>query len=370
MLAKRRRFRLISVVAALFMVLTASASAYASNEKLIFASAKEMLLYQIRNAAPADMTLSTSTITLAVEELKGEALAELAPLEGASLTVTSTSDLKKRLLQLGVSTVWQGKSMAGGVYVGEKSLVVDAAEFQPILAPLIGPMAGRDLPPLPKYLVVDVPEVTDSLAEMWQIVDQSTAQSAELYQSKSVRELTAMVVEAIPDQYIRRSGVNGVTIAFNHDGLVDIARSMVSYGYDHQTEVADVVAALAAEHPELQVGDPAEIRAGILKSFASTTKEQALAEVKRALLTDSLVRIGYTRLTMTKELFGPVTFKLSGSVTVADNTGSMTLRYTVDSTTGTPVTVTFPQLDDFNSMGIEQWLFQSLGDPFADLQRR
>jgi hypothetical protein len=348
---KKRRKALWITAAAVVVVIGGGGTALASTMDA-FASGKTLMLDAIANQPVTSdsqaswvQTWHIKLTDLSAPNLPAAPAALLATLNNAAIDLNIQFSPKDKKAELDFNTQYQSVTHQGKVWVSSDSAVVSAADYQSLLAPVLGQGIK-----IPQYLVSDSSQAK-AITDFWTQLSQNR-QKLTKDQWKAVQNVEKLMVTAIPDQYIHRKGLTGVELQFDQNGLSDILTAQVKNVYSHKQEFADAVSQLASLSSNLPAGTNAStIQQNLLNGLNQTPEEAVLAGIS-TVLNAGVISTDPMTISLTKSLFGShVTEDISGGIAVKDPQNNLTakLAFTVHATSPGQETIQMPSVNHSNS---------------------
>ncbi|MDQ0188669.1 hypothetical protein JI721_13260 [Alicyclobacillus cycloheptanicus] len=283
-----------------------------ANAMDVFASGKQLVL----NAVSKNTTTASTNVqeqwnlqfkNLQVPGLSSTDEALLSSLNNSSLGLSVLLDPQAQQAQIGLKTNMESVPRQATVWVTGSKAIVNANRYQSLLAAFLP--AGVQIP---KYLVTDSSQ-SSAIAKFWSEVNHSES-DINPKSLAAAKQLAALVVQAIPQQYFHRSGLAGVRLTFDQKGFEDILDNEVKAVYANPDQYASLLSQM--EGSNLPAGETqAQVKQAIEENLTNTPEEAVLAAIQTALHSGD-VTVKQTTIAVQKPLFGTVTEKVTGGIVV------------------------------------------------------
>jgi len=358
--SKRKAVVIASVAAA--VVLLGGVSAFTAEAKP-FASGKQLLIDSLQASASATGTESTRTAPIeetATLQFKNVNLPGMPPsqaallslLEGATIHLDVLYDAAQKHAKIAIDTINRVGKYDGDVYITNNSALFALSGFQPLFA--------TELPPgvtLPKYLVTDASQA-QTIQSFWTSMNAQKTTTMTAAQKQSLLTLEEILVNAIPDKYIHRSGLAAIDIRFDQAGLQDILKAEVAAVYANKADVAKAVASMSTTGSGAGQATMVDLQQSVMGALDAQSEADMMANISN-IFNAGMLTINVTTIHMSKSVFGNrITASIATGANLQDSgTGaSLGLQLQLQATTPTSAKFTMPSTDSSNRVTFSQWL--------------
>lgn len=359
--SKKRNKKAIYIGVGIGIVVLGVGSAAAAVTKP-FTSPKQLLLESVNNQT-AGSTVSKQSVeekihlglnNISVPQASASDAGIVKTLNGSTIDLDVLFAPSTKEAQVDFTTNYQSVAHKGSLWVTQNSAILNMSDYQSLLNMM---QPGIKIP---KYLTTDSTQASD-IAKFWSQVEKSPTQLT-TEQTTAIHDLESMLINAIPDKYIHRSGIMSIQISFDQAGFQDIMKSVVKTIYENKDKFANDVSQIESTSPAASGGlTPADLKNQILTTLNQTPQEEVLGGIASVFNTGA-VSIHPTSLEFDKGLFGSnySEHMSSGiSLNIPEVGVGANVSFSLDATSPSSKSISVPTIAPGDSQTFSDWSQQN-----------
>lgn len=333
-----------------------------------FASGKQLLLDGLLRSSQATGQAAHPTLVdevgtiqfqnINLPNMPASQAAFIAALNGLTMHFDIFYNPVQKQAHIALGAVNHAGSFPGNVWISENKAMFDLSSFKTLFQALLP--AGLKVP---KYLVTDASQ-SQAIQSFWVNASKDNA-SLTATEQKSLLTLEEILLNAIPDKYISRTGLTSVEIHFDQTGLEDILHSEVSAVYANKVDVVKAVTVLSAAKSSVGEANLTQLQQSLTDAL-NNQSESTMNSAISSLFHSGTVSLESTVIHISKAAFGPQTsVSLESGASMQDTSTGATFGVHLNIKETSPVRGLFqmPITNAANSETFSQWLQTEMVGP-------